>query len=105
MSAINTKELRNLLIAFALGWIGKAVFDSIWNSLKSNKKEPTGLYVGIELGGTNYNVAIGEAVRNREGKITNFNIVKRKSGITYEDPNKSIQEIVEFIAQSQPVVN
>ena len=43
-------------------------------------------FVGIELGGTNFNVAIGEPILNNKGQITDFILIKRKNGITYADP-------------------
>jgi hypothetical protein len=47
--------------------------------------------VGIELGGTNYNVAIAEPILNNNGEILDFRITKRKNGITYTNPEESIK--------------
>jgi fructokinase len=58
-------------------------------------------FVGIELGGTNYNVAIGEPLLNNKGQITDFVIVKRKNGITYADPQEALSEIIRFIQENQ----
>jgi hypothetical protein len=57
-------------------------------------------FVGIELGGTNYNVAIGSPVVNNRGDIIDFNIHKRSSGITYTDPSQALAEIIEFVKAS-----
>jgi len=46
--------------------------------------------VGIELGGTNYNVAIAEPILNNKGEIIDFKIIKRKNGVTYNDPEESL---------------
>lgn len=52
---------------------------------KQSKPKPR-LYVGIELGGTNYNVAIAESVHNNNGDILDFRVLKRKNGNTYQNP-------------------
>lgn len=46
-------------------------------------------FVGIEINETNYNVAIGEAIINNKGQITDFRITKRKNGMIHEDIYKS----------------
>ena len=62
----------------------------ISKSSRREKRYSTQLYVGIELGGTNYNVAIAESVLNNQGQILDFNIIKRKNGTTYQDPQKAL---------------
>lgn len=47
-------------------------------------------YVGIELGGTSYNVAIARPVLSPSNNILDFDIIARKSGITYENPAQSL---------------
>jgi hypothetical protein len=36
------------------------------------QKQKKAIYVGIELGGTNYNVAIGRPIISSQGKIIEF---------------------------------
>ena len=55
-----------------------------------NKQLQDKLFIGIELGGTNYNVAIAQPVTNQQGNIIDFKILKRKNGNTYLDPTKSL---------------
>lgn len=55
------------------------------------------LYIGIELGGTNFNVAVAEPVLSNQGEVIDFRIIKKKNGTTYHDPSQSIAEIIEFI--------
>jgi hypothetical protein len=64
----------------------------------SNPNNPAQrLYVGVEIGVSNYNVAIGEPIFNNKGGVVDFNILKRKSGVTDEDPEKTLREIFSFI--------
>ena len=67
---------------------------------KANHKLKNQLYVGVELGGTNFNVAIAEAVLSSQGEIIDFRIIMRKNGTTYQDPQQSLTEIKEFIESS-----
>jgi hypothetical protein len=46
--------------------------------------------VGIELGGTNYNVAIARPVLGHSADILDFDIITQKAGITYENPVQSL---------------
>ncbi len=50
-----------------------------------DKKFAHKMVVGIEIAVNNYVVGIGEPILNNKGEITDFNITKRKNGIT--DPN------------------
>lgn len=75
------------LIALPLGML--PLLGYVWHRYKgsaSKQKKSNGLYVGIELGGTNYSVAIAEPVINNQGEIIDFRILKRKNGNTYFDP-------------------
>lgn len=53
--------------------------------------------MGIELGGTNYTVAIARPLSNNNIHIADFAVIARKSGITYESPTQSLQEITTFL--------
>lgn len=68
-------------------WIGKG----------GEKEVQKRRYVGIELGGTNYNVAVGEPIVNNKGEIVDFKIIKRRNGNTYQDPTQTLKDIIEFI--------
>lgn len=77
---------------------------SYWSNRKRVESEAekwAGRVVGIELGGTNYNVAIAEPILNNKAELIDFKIVKRKAGITYADPEQSLSEIIEFITAHQ----
>lgn len=67
------------------------------------EREKHALHVGIELGGTNYNVAIGRPIFNSKDELMDFQIIAAKDGITYEDPDKVISEIVQFIHTNLPI--
>jgi len=80
---------KNYAVAVSVGVAIPVVINYIINSFKGKKriqKLKDKRFVGIELGGTNYNVAIAEPILNNRGEIIDFNIVKRKSGVTYNDP-------------------
>ena len=55
-------------------------------SSNTNKSRKSQLFIGIELGGTNFNVAVAEPVISNNGQIIDFDILKRKSGTTYQNP-------------------
>jgi len=42
--------------------------------------------VGVELGGTNFNVAIAQPIFSQAGEVIDFKIVRRKNGHTYHGP-------------------
>lgn len=73
-------------------------------SRRSRPRRQKKLYVGVELGGTNYCVAIAEADTNRNNDITDFRIVKRKTGHTFASPEDALKEITAFIEQNRRVV-
>jgi predicted NBD/HSP70 family sugar kinase len=86
-----------IVLVPTIGWL-LAKKDS-----KKDRNKNT-LVVGIELGGTNYTVAIAEPVFNHQGEVLDFRIVKKKNGTTYQDPVQSLEEIKEFIDSSHQSV-
>ncbi len=69
------------------------------NNPSNLSQSPT--HVGIELGGTNYNVAIARPLRDNHHRIIDFHIIARKAGITYENPTQTLEEINAFIKSNQ----
>ena len=70
----------------------------LYQKARNANRDKKQLYVGVELGGTNYKVAIGQSVTNNKGQVIDFKIIKRKEGVTYNDPKECLAEIVEFIS-------
>lgn len=62
----------------------------ISKSKPRDKKGPKKYYVGIELGGTNYNVAISQPVLSQTGEVIDFKIVRRKNGQTFHGPEQAL---------------
>ena len=58
----------------------------ISKSKPRDKKGSPKLHVGVELGGTNYNVAIAQPVLSQTGDIIDYKIIRRKNGHTYHGP-------------------
>lgn len=73
-------------IVAAVGIITLPLLGYLVQKFKNNpqqKNKQNQLYVGVELGGTNYNVAVAEPVVSNQGDIIDFKIIKRKNGKTY----------------------
>jgi hypothetical protein len=62
----------------------------ISKSKPRDKKGSKKYYVGIELGGTNYNVAISQPVLSQTGEVIDFKIVRRKNGQTFHGPEQAL---------------
>jgi hypothetical protein len=94
---------KSLTVGFSVG-LGIPVLYNFIRSFASEEKGARKLdkkrFVGIELGMSNYNVAIGEAITNNRGEIADFNIIKRKNGITSEVPEKTLGEIIKFVKEN-----
>lgn len=56
--------------------------------------------MGIELGGTNYNIALGHPQYDRNGKLINFVLTKQMDGRTSSDCEATLTEIVKKIQNS-----
>ena len=80
------------LLPKVAGYVGQM----IWQSLEKRHAEK-GTYVGIELGGTNYNIGFGHPEFNREGKIVSFSLRKQTSGRTTENAEQTLDEIINYI--------
>lgn len=96
---------KQLAVGFSLGAAVPLLYSlikTLTTSAQENRQLDKKRFVGIELGGTNFNVAIGEPILNNKGQITDFFIVKRKNGITYAEPQDSLREIIKFIQENQP---
>lgn len=81
---------RRVLLAlfFFLGMGAAPIARLIRSALKSHKKIPKEekLYVGIELGGTNYSVGVGVPHYDESGKIVSFSFKNQMTGRTDVNP-------------------
>lgn len=94
--------MKKILIALGVACVPLAGY--LYQQLKENsspKDKRNRRYVGIELGGTNYNVALAEPVFNNKGEIVDFNIIKRRNGNTFTDPTQTLYDIIDFISANQ----
>lgn len=88
---------KNIALGFSVG-LGLPLLYSLLKAGKgAERKLENRLFVGIEIGVNNYNVGIAEPILNKKGKIADFNIVKRKNGLTGQTPEQTLQEIIRFI--------
>jgi len=71
----NTGKNKLIVITCAATFVAPYVLKFGLNLLMSSfqkQKQKKAIYVGIELGGTNYNVAIGRPIISSQGKIIEF---------------------------------
>lgn len=88
-------------MAFVLG-IGALPFFKLIRQLLTKKKKKTKenrVYVGIELGGTNFSVAIGVPHYDEFGRITSFAIRNQMTGRTDPNPETTVDQIKEFLKE------
>ena len=89
-------------IAVITGYIAPKILTLIGSKayrLFSQKREQSRVFVGILLGGTNYNICIGTPVFNRAHKIIDFRLIKQDSGRTADNPQRTMAEITKKILE------
>ena len=93
----NPKALAGL--AFILGLSANPIIKLL--RMMRNRKKKTHredkVYVGIELGGTNFSVAIGVPHYGEDGRINSFTIRNQMTGRTEGNPEATVDHIKEFL--------
>lgn len=90
----------NIQMAFVAGIVVPKIARFLYSSahqLLYRHKVTKSIYVGIELGGTNYNIAVGVPTLDKTGKIIDFHLTKRDSGRTSNDAFHTLQEITDKV--------
>lgn len=85
-----------ILTAFVTGLVAPSLLRFVSSSMVkviSRKKEESNIYVGIELGGTNYNISFGKPEFDNNGTIIDFKLFKQTSGRVTQ-PEETLKKIV-----------
>ena len=78
-----------ILTAFGVGLIAPKIVEVLGKTackLVRAKKQHSHIYVGIELGGTNYNIAFGKPEFDKSGNLIDFKLFKQASGRVSDKP-------------------
>lgn len=89
-----------IIAALALGIVAPTILKFAYAKLSKMikaKKQHSHLYVGIELGGTNYNIAFGKPESDKNGNLIEFKLVKQTSGRVSDQPENTLREIAHAI--------
>ena len=91
----NPKIILAALAGFLLPKLASYTLSQL-NHLPIQQPQPQN-FIGLELGGTNYNVAFGQPEFDNKAKVIGFKIVKQKSGRTSESAEETLSEIIRYI--------